>query len=79
MIDAVGTMCFDRPQQEMWILVGITGLVYEGGRRIGPGDALILEGDDPSLVELVSADHANIRIARFRLRRTAGSDLRWVP
>lgn len=79
MINAVGTMCFDRPQQEMWILVGITGLVFEGGRRIGPGDALILEGDDPSLIELVSADLANVRIARFRLRRKVGADLRWVP
>ncbi|MEN0139322.1 MAG: hypothetical protein AAGC80_29500 [Rhodococcus sp. (in: high G+C Gram-positive bacteria)] len=78
-IDTTGTIRLDRPQHEIWILVGVTGVVFEGRRRIGPADALILEGEDPSHIELVSADLANIRIARFRLRRSDGADLRWVP
>jgi len=77
--EVTGILSFNRPSHEIWIFVGIEGAVSEGRRRISPGDALVLEGDDPSRIELVNDGRPDATLARIRFRRRNGVDLRWVP
>lgn len=79
-VDITAPVRLERPAREIWILVGLAGTASEGRRRITPADALVLEGDDPTHVEMTAHGCEHASLARFRLsNRTIDADLRWVP
>ena len=74
-----GSHRFERAGGELWVLLCQAGILTEGRRTVGPGDALILEGDDPLTVRVSSAGGRPASVVLVRLSRADGSNLRWVP
>jgi hypothetical protein len=67
-----------RPPHELWLVVVTSGALRHGAFTVAAGDVLVWEGDDPTSIELEPASD-DVVLEQVRLRRSDGSELRWVP
>jgi hypothetical protein len=67
-----------RPRDELWLALVETGAATTGAFAVAPGDVLVWEGDDPTVVDLAPTGPGTA-VALVALRRLDGAQLRWVP
>ena len=67
-----------RSRDELWLALVETGAATIGAFALAPGDVLVWEGDDPTVVDLAPTGPATA-VALVALRRLDGAQLRWVP
>lgn len=73
------TIALERSENELVVIVSQRGRLKEGTRVLDPGDVLVVEGDDPVDVNLVSLDGRPVALSIGRLHRHDGRSLRWMP
>jgi hypothetical protein len=72
-------VALERSEKELVVIVSQSGRVQEGTRVLDPGDVLVVEGEDPAEVDLVTVGAGPAVLSIGRLHRHDGRSLRWMP
>ncbi|MCG7207389.1 hypothetical protein [Streptomyces arenae] len=78
-ISIAGRQQLVRDESEVWVLLPTKGSIVEGNWTVHPGDVLVLEGDDPCVLEVEPLAPSGGFVLMAHLRRRDGRALRWMP